>query len=90
MTRRFNGPWRADRVKAAKHVRLVERNPELREALYGMSPAMRRQWVKPLDTPNVLQRARDREFGLDGASLYPARAPVDPARNSRNSETEET
>jgi hypothetical protein len=98
--------WKKERAKAAKHARVIAKQPQLREALYGrrlvdidgdgtmvatssMSTAMRERWVKPLDTPNILQQARDREHGLDGATLYPARSPAND-RNSRNSETEET
>jgi crotonobetainyl-CoA:carnitine CoA-transferase CaiB-like acyl-CoA transferase len=82
--------WKKDRAKAVRHARLVAKRPELREALYGsMSSSMREHWAKPLDPPNILQQARDREHGLDSATLYPARSPAND-RNSRNSETEET
>jgi hypothetical protein len=30
-----------------------------------MSPAMRRIWERPAERPNILQRARNREIGLD-------------------------
>jgi hypothetical protein len=95
--------WQKHRAKVRKHAKLMRERPELGEALYGsdrMAPAMRKLWDKPIERPNILQQARDREIGLD--QLYPAprqaltgandlltdheaeRSPHD--RNSRNSE----
>jgi hypothetical protein len=33
--RRFDRQWNKERVKSAKHARLMAKRPELREALYG-------------------------------------------------------
>lgn len=63
--------WELKRRKAERHAALMRERPELRETLYGsMSPAVRRMFLKPDDRPNILQRARDREIGLD--KLYPS------------------
>ena len=43
-------------------------------AARAMSPAMQKQWDRPLRGPNILQQARDRAIGLD--LLYPAQTPA--------------
>lgn len=47
--------WQKDRAKGAKHARLIERQPDLREALYGGNARERRSLAR-LDS---LTAARD-------------------------------